>query len=616
MLREKIQKTKIAVFLLMVASIMSMSFTEVRAEDVLYLLRYEMEYKLDRETKTAEANDYMLKNDPMYTEFEIPSKIECNDEEYTVISIRKGAFAEAAYLEKVTIPSTVTTIGEEAFYKCSKLEKVQLPSSVTEIGDKAFQLCTSLKEIKLPSGLKKIPEAMLYGCESLETIEIPATVTVIEPASFFGCTKLKKVVIPDGVTELGECSFYGCTGLEEVVIPNSVKTIGEAVFLNCGALTELVIPESVEYVPSSVLVNCDNLERIIYPSGVKESFLIEEYETQLQLSYSINSDGTVSVTVENIPEGMTEVDLPADVGGRKITSITGAEGADVSVSCTNHYTKTYTKSEECHQYTCMVCKKTIKEAHNYAGNSQACVCGYVPFAITAQPTGKTLAYGKNARLSVAVKATLGKETISYQWHENGKMIAGAKTSVYEIPKRKPVGTYTYTCKITSGSYSKVTKAATVTVKAPAKGSKYKDDTNMATYKVTKARIDGKGTAEYAKPVNKKKSTVVIPATVKIGGITYKVTSIAKNAFKGNKNLKRLTIEKNVEKIGVRAFYGCKKLKTITIKTTKLKTKKIGANAFKNIKSKATVKVPKKKYKAYKTMLLKKGMSSKVKFRKY
>jgi hypothetical protein len=110
--------------------------------------------------------------------------------------------------------------------------------------------------------------------------------------------------------------------------------------------------------------------------------------------------------------------------------------------------------------------------------------------------------------------------------------------------------------------------------------------------------------------------VVIPATVKIGGITYKVTSIAKNSFKGNKNLKRLTIEKNVEKIGVRAFYGCKKLKTITIKTTKLKTKKIGANAFKNIKSKATVKVPKKKYKAYKTMLLKKGMSSKVKFRKY
>ncbi len=606
---------KIAVFLLMIASIMSMSFAEVRAEDPLYVLTEQMEYKIDRETKTAEANFYMLKNDPMYTEFEIPSKIECDDEEYTMISIRKGAFAEAAYLEKVTIPSTVTTIGEEAFYKCSKLEKVQVPASVTEIGVKAFQLCTSLKEIKLPSGLKKISEAMLYGCESLEAIEIPSIVTVIEPAAFFGCKKLKKVVIPDGVTELGECSFYGCTGLEEVVIPNSVKTIGEAVFLNCGALTQLVIPESVEYVPSSILINCDNLESIIYPSGVKESFLIEEYETQLQLSYSINPDGTVSVTVENIPEGMTEVDLPADVGGRKITSIAGTEDMEISVSCTEHHAKTYTKSADGHQYTCALCKKDVKEAHNYAGGVKACECGYVPFTINTQPAGMSVSYGKGANISVKAKATFGKEKITYQWQENGKAIAGAKTSVYEIPKRKPVGTYTYTCKITSGSYSQVTKAVTVTVKAPAKGNKYKDDKNMATYKVLKARTDGKGTVEYVKPAKKKKAAVVIPATVKIGGVTYKVTGIAKNAFRKNRNIKRLTIEVNVEKIGAQAFCGCKNLKTIIIKTTKLKEKKIGARAFEDIRLNATVKLPKKKFKAYKAMLKKKGMGTKVNFKK-
>ncbi|MBQ8198875.1 MAG: leucine-rich repeat protein, partial [Lachnospiraceae bacterium] len=68
-------------------------------------------------------------------------------------------------------------------------------------------------------------------------------------------------------------------------------------------------------------------------------------------------------------------------------------------------------------------------------------------------------------------------------------------------------------------------------------------------------------------------------------------------------------------IGANAFSGCKKLKNITIKTTKLKTKKVGANAFKNIKSNATIKVPKKKVKAYKSMLKKKGVSTKAKIRK-
>ena len=80
-------------------------------------------------------------------------------------------------------------------------------------------------------------------------------------------------------------------------------------------------------------------------------------------------------------------------------------------------------------------------------------------------------------------------------------------------------------------------------------------------------------------------------------------------------IKRLTIEKNVEKIGARAFYGCKKLKNITIKTTKLKTKKIGTAAFKKTPSSAKIKVPKKKLKAYKTMLLKKGVNKKAKIRK-
>ena len=101
----------------------------------------------------------------------------------------------------------------------------------------------------------------------------------------------------------------------------------------------------------------------------------------------------------------------------------------------------------------------------------------------------------------------------------------------------------------------------------------------------------------------------------IDGVTYKVTAIEKNAFKKNKKMKSVTIGKNVRKIGKKAFYGCKKLKKLTIKSTKLTTKKVGSKAFGKTPKKMTVKVPKKKFKAYKKMLIKRGVNKKAKFKK-
>lgn len=221
------------------------------------------------------------------------------------------------------------------------------------------------------------------------------------------------------------------------------------------------------------------------------------------------------------------------------------------------------------------------------------------------------------------------------------------------------------------------------VKIPEKGTTIEDSDNKAVYKVTGAD-KANPTVEYTAPVSKTAKTVTIPATIAKDGITYKVTSVAKNAFKNNrkittvtvgsnvktiganafygctslktvvigsrvttigtgafsgcKKLSKVTLGKNVttigdkafykctaltkitipskvSKIGKYAFYGCKKLKTITIKTTKLTDKKVGSKAFKGIHSKATIKVPKTKVKAYKAMLKKKGIGKGVKVKK-
>lgn len=158
------------------------------------------------------------------------------------------------------------------------------------------------------------------------------------------------------------------------------------------------------------------------------------------------------------------------------------------------------------------------------------------------------------------------------------------------------------------------------------------DSSGATYKVLT-----ENTVAYIKPHSKTVTKAVIPLTVTINGTTFVVSSVAKNAFVGCTKLKSVIIGKNVTSIGDKAFYNCKslqkitipakvtkigkqafanckKMKLLTIKSSKLTAKSVGSKAFKGIYKKPTVKVPKKKKKVYKKMLIAKGMPKKVKIK--
>lgn len=122
------------------------------------------------------------------------------------------------------------------------------------------------------------------------------------------------------------------------------------------------------------------------------------------------------------------------------------------------------------------------------------------------------------------------------------------------------------------------------------------------YKITKCTAS---TKEVSVTGASKKSltSLSIPATVKYNGMTFKVSSIDKKAFRKMTKLKKVTVGKNVKSIGASAFDGDKKLASIKFSGTAIKS--IGKNAFKGIKKNATFKVKKSK-KAYYKKLLKKA----------
>ena len=128
--------------------------------------------------------------------------------------------------------------------------------------------------------------------------------------------------------------------------------------------------------------------------------------------------------------------------------------------------------------------------------------------------------------------------------------------------------------------------------------------------------------------NSRVTKISIPSTVRYNGVTYRVTSIWANAFKKKSRLTTVSIGHNVSVIGKNAFYKCKKLKKVTIgtgltqinpgafrgvkkgctiKIKSLKLKKISSRIDQSV-SRMTVRVPKRKYTAYKKLLRKKSKS--------
>ena len=108
----------------------------------------------------------------------------------------------------------------------SFIEKISLPDSITAIGEGAFIFCLVLENLDLLAGISKIGKYAFFECESLQRIVIPPNVKSIGEHTFFYCLSLREVVIPEGVTEIGDYAFCNCQRLRNVTIPASVNAIG------------------------------------------------------------------------------------------------------------------------------------------------------------------------------------------------------------------------------------------------------------------------------------------------------------------------------------------------------------------------------------------------------
>ncbi len=184
--------------------------------------------------------------------------------------------------------------------------------------------------------------------------------------------------------------------------------------------------------------------------------------------------------------------------------------------------------------------------------------------------------------------------------------ADGKTEVLPVN----VSTKTMKASVQFSSCSPFILAYTDVAEFTEAGSKLTSSKYNAKYKIIEGGdVNGKvGVLEYLSPI-KKKAKHTVYSKVKIDGITYKVTSIAANAFKGHKTLKKVTIGKYITSIGNKAFYKATGLEKVIIKSKKLKSANIGTSVWTKAGSAGdgiTFTVPSSKLKSYKKLFGKIG----------
>ena len=341
----------------------------------------------------------------------------------------------------------------------------------------------------------------------------------------------------------------------EVVIPGEINgkkvtTIGDRAFGECTSLTGVTIPDGVTGIGNWAFSLCVNLTSISLPKSL----------TSIG-SWGFSATGLTSIT---IPENVRSIGCGAFYAC-KLKKVVLPEGI------TRISSRTFAM---CSNLTDI----TIPDSVTSIDEGAFCGCDkldsiVIPdsvIEIDVRKKGEPLNVNRWPAFSRGVTIICSKNSAAYKYAKDNNLPIklmpkpAKKGTILTVPSKK------IKVKVTSSS---------------------KKNPTVAVMKIT----------------NKKAKKLTIPSTVKVGGVTYKVTAVASQAFKGNKNLTNIRIGRGITKIGNEAFSGCKNLKKITVTAGNLTT--IRKSAFKGINKKATITVKgtKKAKTALKKQLKKKSV---------
>lgn len=147
---------------------------------------------------------------------------------------------------------------------------------------------------------------------------------IIGPSMFDFCENLKHIYLPNNVTEIRNGAFYRCSSLEDIEIPETVTSIYSNAFFYAESLKTFNIPKNVNFIEDAVFCGCTNMT----------SFTVDSENTHFSSVDGVlcNKEGNILISFPcgitgeyALPDGFTEI-APAAFNESLIQSVTLPEG--------------------------------------------------------------------------------------------------------------------------------------------------------------------------------------------------------------------------------------------------------------------------------------------------
>ncbi len=556
-----------------------------------------------------------------------------------------GAFWECHNLESVSLPSTLTTIGDNTFTFCNNLNHVILPKNLTEIGVAAFQYCYSLERLEIPDSVVKIGDGAFFlgWLKYVPVYANPGSYAhtyVTENDIPFSCMEHKETVampeIPATCAKIGRtagdlctvCGTFanggetipatGHTVVPDPDIPATCTKPGRTKRSHCSVCSQIISHgEAIPLKAHTVVIDPPIPATCTLPGRSTEGSHCSVCSQIISSGEAIPATGHTIVPDQAIPATCT---TPGRTQSSHCSVCSTVTSSGEAIPATGHTIvpdqaiPATCKNDGGTKGRCAVCGEDTGWIHFIPRQKHKIIRNYTPPTCTQY--GKTEIYCEFCK-EINIDENGNNLGVSqYQSPLGHKYDQG----IIDVKSKKKILTCTVCGEIT---YTGIKNSD-----IPQKGDILSEA--EASYKVIKGGLTG-GTVSFT-GTRSSKTHIIIPDTVTIDDITYKVTAIVDNALKNNRKvtkvtigkyvaaigkralsgctkLKAITIGSGVRTIGAEAFQGCKKLKTLTVTSKKLT--KVGKNALKGIHPEAKIKVPAKKLKFYQNTFKKKGQKPTV-----
>lgn len=438
------------------------------------------------------------------------------------------------------VPDGVKEIGEEAFVHCAYLKEIKFPESLITIGYRAFYHCGYLNSVTFSEGLQTIEAEAFQLCYNINSLMIPSTVTSIGDRAFDSLFYIRDVVLPEGLTSIGSETFNCCKNLLSVSIPESVTSIGDACFSECTSLKSVNLPKGLTYLGKKAFYKCSN-----FPSSIV------------------------------IPDGVTKIGKKTFYGCTKLSSIS--------------LSKNLKSIGDSAFWGCELEEITIPDSVISIGDGAFCMCQYlkkvtIPDGVTSLGSGAFAGCYKLEEVILPDSVTVIDYKTFYECENLKQLTLG--NYITEIGEKAFYGCISLTEFNIPDTVEIIGEFAwgfcygltTINIPANVKsiGIGALDEYNLTSITVDAdnlyyASVDGvlfnkKKTELVRYPENKSGKSYVVP---------YGVTKIKNHSFEYCHNLKNITFQEGVTKIGTVAFYNCH-LKTIELPAS---IRRIGFHAF-------------------------------------